>query len=197
MNRKRTSRKWIWLFAIIAGIWLFQKMNLLPSWKDIFSSKPVIIDETPILIKEIKSLGEIITATLYDEVVVDSTIKRSFPQLPLTDDKIVIIARGKVLAGINMKDITDNNVRVSGDTAWMKLPPVKFLDVIINPGDYETFEETGKWQPDAVTAVKVKAKALISQHAYNKQLLNVATNKAKAVIQNFLNAAGFKVVYFN
>lgn len=196
MKRKRTSRKWIWLLAVIAGVWLFQKWNLLPSWKDIFSSKPVVIDDTPVLIKEIKALGEIITATLYDEVVVDSIVKRRFPQLPLTDDKIVIIARGKVLAGINMKELTDNSVRVSGDTAWMKSPQVKFLDVIINPGDYETFEETGKWKPDAVIAVKLKAKDLIIQHAYNKQLLNFAGSKAKAVLQDFLNAAGFKTVYF-
>jgi hypothetical protein len=170
-------------------------MDWLPSW-NIFSSKPVTIDNTPILIKEIRSLGQVITATFYDEVVVDSTVKHSFSQLPITDDHLVIIARGKVLAGIDLKLLTDSSISVTKDTVWMHLPQTKIIDVIINPDDFETFEETGKWTPEAVTAVKIKAKTKITANAYNKNIIDKATRKAKAVLQDFLHAAGLKVVLF-
>ena len=170
-------------------------MDWLPSW-NIFSSKPVTIDDTPILIKDIRSLGQVITATFYDEVVVDSVIKHQLPELPITDDQLVIIARGKVLAGIDLKQLADTSITISKDTVWMQLPPTKIIDVIINPGDYETFQEKGKWSPGAVTAVKIKAKAKITANAYNKNIVEKANSKAKAVLEDFLHAAGFKAVLF-
>jgi hypothetical protein len=186
---------WVKIILLLTVILIMKKMDWLPSW-NIFSSKPVTIDNTPILIKEIRSLGQVITATFYDEVVVDSTVKHSFSQLPITDDHLVIIARGKVLAGIDLKLLTDSSISVTKDTVWMHLPQTKIIDVIINPDDFETFEETGKWTPEAVTAVKIKAKTKITANAYNKNIIDKATRKAKAVLQDFLHAAGFKVVLF-
>ncbi len=186
---------WVKIIGLLIVILIMKKMDWLPSW-NIFSSKAVTIDNTPILIKEIRSLGQIITATFYDEVVVDSTVSHSFPQLPITDDHLVIIARGKVLAGIDLKLLTDSSISVTKDTVWMQLPQTKIIDVIINPADFETFEETGKWTPEAVTAVKIKARGKITDNAYNKNIIDKANSKAKAVLEDFLHAAGFKVVLF-
>lgn len=197
MRRSRSISPggWVAIILILIAILILKKMDWLPSW-NIFSSKPLTIDDTPILIKDIRSLGQVITATFYDEVAVDSTIKHHFPQLPVTDDQLVIIARGRVLAGIDLKLLTDKNVKVSTDTVWMQLPQTKILDVIINPADFETFEETGKWTQKAVTAVKIKARTKITANAYSKNIIEKATSKAKAVLQDFLRAAGFKVVLF-
>ena len=194
-DRSISAGCWVKIILLLAGILVLKKMDWLPSW-DIFSSKPVTIDDTPILVKDIRSLGQVITATYYDEVVVDSVIKHHFPQLPLTDDQLVIIARGKVLAGIDLKGLADSSVTVSKDTVRMQLPPTKIIDVIINPGDYETFEETGKWGQEAVTAVKLKAKDKITGNAFSKNIIEKANLKAKAVLEDFFHAAGFKVVLF-
>src|SRR5690606_29933348 len=53
-------------------IFIFQKINILPSVKDIFSSKPVLIEETPILIQEINALSQLMTVTYTDEIVMDT-----------------------------------------------------------------------------------------------------------------------------
>jgi hypothetical protein len=69
----RTSSK---LFLVIAGIimivYLLQQANIIPSFKNIFKPKAVLIDNTPILITEIKSMAQLMTITVYDEVVLDS-----------------------------------------------------------------------------------------------------------------------------
>ena len=192
-NRRISAGGWIVIILLLLGVLVLKKLNWLPSW-NIFSSKEVTIDETPILIKEIRSLGEIITATFYDEVVVDSTIKHYFPQLPITDDRLVIIAKGKVLAGSDLTLLTDNSVTVVKDTVWLQLPPIKIIDVIINPAGYETFEEKGKWNAEAVTEVKLKAKRKITTEAFNKDIIETARIKVKSVLEEFLHAAGFKVV---
>ncbi|MEO7264096.1 MAG: DUF4230 domain-containing protein [Ferruginibacter sp.] len=180
---------------VLVIILVIKKMDWLP--KNIFSSKPVTIDETPILIKEIRSLGQLITASFYDEVVVDSTIKNYIGPIPTASSQLVIIARGKVLAGIDLKTLEDRAVTVRKDSVWMQLPPAKILDVIINPGDYETFEETGNWSPESVTSLKLNAKTIITARASNKNILDKANSKAKSVIEDFLHAAGFKIIHLN
>lgn len=194
-NRNITPGCWVKIILIFAVILLVKQMDWLPRW-DLFSSKKVTIDDTPIIVKEIRALGQVITATFYDEVVVDSLIKRSFPQLPVTDDHLVIIARGKVLAGVDLKLLTDSSITVVKDTIWMQVPQTRIIDVIINPADYEIFEEKGKWSPGTVTAVKLKASAKIMSNAYNKNIIATAEAKARLVLQDFLKAAGFKVVLF-
>ena len=185
------------IIAIVAVIFILKKSDIFSSLKNIFLPQPVVIDESPILIKEIKSLGQLITATMYDEVVADSTVVNHFPHLPITDDRLVIIARGKVEAGVNLKLMADSNTRVIKDTVWMQLPPTQIIDVIINPENFEIFEEKGNWKPEAVSFIKLKAKTLIIDHALHKNIIAIATNKAKAVLENFLHAAGFKIVLFN
>lgn len=196
MRKKAGQNKWVIIIFILIAILVLKKMDIFPAWNNIFSPKPVLIEETPILIKEIRSLGQIITATLYDEVVVDSIVINHFPHLPVTDDKLVIIARGKVLAGVDLKLLTDSSIKVLKDTVWVQLPQTKIIDVIINPGDYETFEEKGNWSSDAVTAVKLKAKGKIVGNSLNKNIVDKATSKAKSVMEDFLQAAGFKIILF-
>lgn len=195
---KRRARYINWLTRIcilILAIWILQKLNILPSFKNIFSSRPVVIDETPILVKEIKSLGQVITATIYDEVVVDS-LKGALLKIPGTETQLVLIARGKVLAGINLEQMQASSLTISGDTVRMKLPPTYIMDIISNPDDYEIFKERGNWNPEAVTAVKLRARAKISAHAIEQDIITKATQKAKAVMENFLHTAGFKIVIF-
>jgi hypothetical protein len=206
--RRRRLRKIILVAAIVvAGIWLLQRINVLPTLREIFLPKPVLIDETPVLIKEIRSIGQLITATLYDEVVVDSIeitkgsrFVRTFNAivpfriLPSADKQIVLIARGKVLAGTDLNLLTDSSLKISGDTVWLQLPGTKILDAIINPSGYEIFVENGNWSPQAVTAVKLKAREKMIDHAFEQNIIDKASMKTKAVMEDFLHAAGFKII---
>src|SRR4051794_28390733 len=98
------------LIVIIAVFWMLDRFHLIGSMTDRFRANPVVIDETPILIKDIKSIGQFITYTFYDEVVADSNIVTRgsafvnafnrlapIPLLPPADKQLVLIGKGKVL----------------------------------------------------------------------------------------------------
>jgi hypothetical protein len=203
----RTFKKaFIVIAAIIINVWVFQKLNLIPSAKDLFAEKAVVIDETPIILKQVKSIAQLITVTSYDEVVVDSVIidKGSkigkilnpfspYPFLPV-DKKIVLIGRGKVLAGTELSNLKEGNITVANDTITVKLNHAMILDAIINPSDFETFEEKGNWSDEAVRAVKLKARQKIIERALQHNILQKADAKAKAVMENILLSAGYKYV---
>ncbi len=202
---RRTLQKYSVIAAVILLIiFLFQKINWLPSFKNIFSSKPVLIEETPIIIKEINTLAQLITITFTDEVVMDTAkVGNGMPSLLPTGigviltpsvDKLVIIGRGKVLAGTDLKNLQEKDIYVAGDSINMILPHAKILQTIMNPSGFETFIEEGTWSEQAVTALKIKIRNTINQHALQQNILPQADARCKNIIETFLKNTGFKKV---
>ncbi len=194
------------IVVVLAGFWLIKKIKDAPSLKSLFTSQPVVIDQTPILIKEIKTIAQLVTVTSYDEVVVDSIVyskkaaivdafRMVVPFLPSAQKQLVLVGKGKVLAGTNLQKLQPQNIIISNDTITLNLPPAEILETIINPSDFETFVEQGVWTDAEVTQVKLKARNKIINRALNQNILNKADNKAKSVMENFLRNAGYKVVY--
>jgi len=200
----RTSSK---LFLVIAGIimivYLLQQVNIIPSFKNIFKPKAVLIDNTPILITEIKSMAQLMTITVYDEVVIDS-LKYAQPGLidkilsyssplpvPRNYSELVLIAKGKVIAGTNLQELTERDFTVVEDSVSVTVPSATILDIITNPSDIETFSETGNWTPNEITIVKLQAKKKLVYRALQQNILHKANQQALLVIDKFLRAAGF------
>lgn len=202
--RKFLQKYLLAIAAILVIIFLFQKINWLPSFKNIFSSKPVIIEETPIIIKEINTLAQLTTVTFTDEVVMDTAkIGNGMPSLLPTAigsiltpsiDKLVIIGRGKVIAGTDLKNIQDNDIAATGDSIHLDLPHASILQTIMNPSDFETFTEEGTWSENAVTALKIKIRNRINQNALQQNILPQADIRCKNIIESFLKNTGFKKV---
>jgi hypothetical protein len=187
------------IIAAILFVLLLQKTKMLPDLGNIFKPKPVLIENTPILIKEIRELTQLITITSYDEVVVDSVktstdILKAITGLSLNPDRIVIIARGSVQAGTNLRYLSEADIVVEGDSVTLKLPQAEILEVIVNPSGFSTFSETGVWSPDAVNLVKAKAKRVMEYRAVQKNILQMAESRSRMLMENFLQSAGFKKV---
>lgn len=198
----------ITIIIIIAAYWLLQKSKVILSLKNVFGAKTVVIDKTPLLIKDIKSIGQLITYSFYDEVVADSIIftrgsafvnafNRLAPVslLPSADKQLVLIGRGKVLAGTDLSLLTDTSVIIKNDTVTVYLPKPQIFTAIVNPGDFETFAEKGTWTNEEVTKVKLKARRKMEQRALQQNILEKADLKAKEIMHNFLENMGYKKVF--
>jgi|688.fasta_scaffold03154_8 hypothetical protein len=198
------TRYIVLIIAGILAIYLLNRAKLLPDLRNVFRSKPVMVENTPVLIKEIREMTQLISVTSYDEVVVDSAKSSSMDivkaltgvSTPLSPpmDRIVIVAKGSVQAGTNLRFLTESNIYVEGDSVAVQLPEAEILEVIVNPSGFSTFTETGIWSPDAVNLVKTKAKKVMEQRAVGKNILGIAEQRARLLMENFLRAAGFKKV---
>ena len=199
--------KYIILFVVIIAAILLLSTKWLPSFKNIFKQEPVVIENTSILIKEINELAQLCTITAFDEVVADSVVIRmksaietlipdisGFGSLPIAGKRIVIVGRGKVIAGVNLKGLDMKSVFVQGDSVALMLPRATILDVIMNPSDFDTFTETGEWSNDAVTAVKIKARKKMIERAMQQGILEKASSRSIMLLENFLSGLGFKKV---
>jgi len=190
-----------YIIVILVVFFILKSLNIFPSFSKMFKSQPVLIDNTPLVIKEIKALAELNTASLYQEVVIDSvasyTSSNPFSlntQTIILKKEIVLIIKGRVTAGINLKQLADSNIFVKNDSVSVLLPAAAITDIFINPSGIETFYENGKWSNEELITLKKSARQKLVDAAQKHHLLQKADEKAKSTIETFLSMAGFKKI---
>ena len=171
------------------------------------AKRPLTIDATPVIVNKIRSLGELTTACYYDEMVLSRTKQNALSSSPLgslaeglgkdVDDHLVLIAKGTVRAGLDLMDMTEEDIRFVGDTAYIRLPAPQYLDVIVNPSDFEVFAETGKWTHEEVTGLQDTARKRLLMGADHYGLKSKAYVGAMDAVTELLAASGFTFIRFD
>ncbi len=195
---------------ILAGGYFLYQQKI---W-DFNFRKELKIDDTAIVIKEIKKISQLFTSVYYDELVLD-TVKmaskgtayrlRDWIQIPdpsrLTkpEDVInklhfVVIARGEIMAGFDFSRVEENHMTIENEEIIFTLPPAEILEVIINPSDYEIFIEEGSWSLDEAVSLKKKAGRKMTQRAIERGILEESEKKAMMVLENYFSLLGFEKV---
>ena len=170
--------------------------------------RPLTIDDTAVIVTRIRSLGELTTACYYDEMVLTGSKRNSFSASPFgslareglgkdVDDHLVIIAKGTVRAGVDLMDMTEEDVRFVGDTAFIRLPVPRYLDIIVNPSDFEVFAESGKWSHGQVTDLQDQARQRLLMGADHYGLKSKAYEGAMEAVTDLLAASGYTYIRFD
>jgi hypothetical protein len=170
--------------------------------------RSLTIDDTPVIITKIRSLGELTTACYYDEMVLSRTKQNAFSSSALgslareglgkdVDDHLVIIAKGTVRAGVDLMDMTEQDIRFVGDTAYIRLPAPQYLDVIVNPSGFEVFAESGKWSHEEVTGLQDTARQRLLMGADHYGLKSKAYAGAMDAVTELLAASGYTYIRFD
>ena len=207
VNKMRFIKKiFLVLLVFIAGWWLLGKLSILPSLGSFFASKPVVIDETVTIVKEIKPLAQLVTVSAYDEIVVDSSVRVSgranffHPLYPLVmppgkflDKTIVIIGKTVTHVGIDMEKLRAGDIHTTKDSIYITLPKAQILDIILNPSDIEIFIEKGDWDNTTITKLKNRIDSIAEEHALQKGLLVESEKKAVEIMTRFFAVTGKKV----
>lgn len=170
---------WVVLIAAVGGGIFYMQQGL--------QKKNKIERTITQTITQIKTIKEFCTANYCEETVISASRKKV-----IGSDDIAIIVKGTVRAGF---DLSKMETEVVGDTAIIiTLPKAQVLDVITNPSDCETFQESGKWSHEKVTRYKGIARRMILRHALADGLLKDAQQNGEERIKLLFYAMGFKTV---
>ena len=187
---------------VVAGLYLL----LNRSWYR--TERGLAIDDTPVIATRIRALGELTTACFYDEIIISDTKENALSSSQLgslakeklgtdLDDHLVIIARGTVRAGIDLRRIDDQHIRFAGDTVVVRLPYPQYLDIIINPSNFEVFAESGKWNQQQFSRLQESARRRLLSEADDAGLLQKAYDGAMDAIADLLTACGYTYIRFD
>ena len=158
------------------------------------------IDQTAIIVEQVRRIGELSSAGYYEELVLTDRdesylgeLKRASGLNRLTGNSdFVIICKGRVRAGFDLTKVEAADFSVSGDTLRMTLPPVEILDVVLNPADYELF--AGHRTHEQTTGLLLQAKQRLRTNAIRDGVLTQAEASAGNQLRNLFLAMGYREV---
>ena len=148
------------------------------------------IEPTPTQIQSIRDIGEWEFLSVSAEEMVD-TVRKGF----FSDDELVRIYYGTLRLGINMQNLSEDALRVQGDTLQVTLPKVGLLDKdFIDEAKTKPFYESGKWSPQAHQALYQKAQAQMLTHCLTPDNIKTAETNAESQLRNLFIQLGYKNV---
>lgn len=175
------------LFAIVAILFLGVLLFVLIPTKKTPDQSAVILQ-----IKEMSRL-ETITYSL------EKIVEKGESQGPLRDflfgDKILFIAYGNVIAGIDFSQLKDNAVVVNGNQISIQLPPPQILLTHLDNEKSSVYNRTTgiftKGSKDLETSARVEAEKLLTKAACDDGILNKANENASKQLTSLLKGVGF------
>ena len=160
---------------------------------------PTIIPDPVTYINEIRALARLETIQYsVEKVITGETGQGTFATL--FGDKILFVAHGIVIAGIDMEKLQPGDLRLDGIVLYVKLPPAEiFISTLDNDKSYVYDRQTGylsKPDPNLETQVRQVAEDEIRKAVLEDGILKQAQTNAEAYLLKFFTALGYKTVLF-
>ncbi|MGC9523109.1 MAG: DUF4230 domain-containing protein, partial [Anaerolineae bacterium] len=150
------------------------------------------------VIRSVERLSRLETASYYIEKVITAESGQG-PLGFLFGDRLLLVAAGEVIAGIDLSEIGPDDVAVAGGTLYMRLPaPEIFVATLNNESTYVYDRRTGVigMNPELETAARREAERLILEAALEDGIEEDAAKQAESFLLSFLLALGFDEVVF-
>ena len=179
----------ILLFLFIVG-YVFVTKIIAPRYTFRVSSDTVI--------KELRSLNRLETASFTLEKVIDAgTTGNRFQEL-LFGDRLLLIAHGEVIAGFDFATLEKEDVIVSGDSLKITLPPPTILITKLDSDQTRVYDrKTGilsRGDKDLESAARLEAETIITRAACTGGILEEASKNARLQLTTLFKSVGFTTV---
>jgi len=175
--------------APVAGV----SGGLATQAEQILHPTPTIVADPVTIIKQVRSLSRLETSSFTIEKVITADTGDG-PLGFLFRDKLLLVAHGEVIAGIDLQRMDDSSVKVAGNSVFITLPASEvFTATLDNQKTYVYDRQTAVLgqQPNLETLARQKAEQEILQAALDDGILDMAQNNGDQVIQKLLEALGF------
>ncbi len=168
------------------------KIGLLPSLSSFLRGGAPKIEDTPVIIQQIKNIAQMFTQTFYDEYVYDTGVIRT----PLFNQnkRLIFIAKGEVISGFDLSELSEKSIIRRDKSIVVKLPPARILDVVINPSGFETFIEQGEITFEESKKFHEDARRIFDRNARDKGILKNSAEQGRQMLEKFFRLLGFESV---
>ncbi|HEX4343583.1 MAG TPA: DUF4230 domain-containing protein [Verrucomicrobiae bacterium] len=188
----RKSRSTFFLVGVaivfIAGIWFGNK---LPGWlgdgRKVYSSATLLL--------EVKPLAQLVTVQYVVQKYVEQVDAKWYG-----DNHVMLLAQGVVTAGIDLKQLQDKDIEVSGTNVIVHLPPAQIMDAHLDDKETRVVDRTtGIWRTfdkDLEQETRKIAVDDIRRDARTHGILEKADAQAKLLLANLFHQLGFTSIVF-
>jgi len=190
----------------VTGFWqggdrLFTKFGTVLSQVFNPAQPPPKVDVQSIVMQQIRDASELTTASFTMQAVVPTSRDATVGGFVVGTTKLLYIAYGEVQAGVDLSQLKPENVQVVGDTIRLQLPPPRVLNSKIDVKRSNVYDYNRGMlglgpdvAPELQSLAQQEALKQIVASACTNGLLQKASDRAKLVVTQLLNTAGYKTV---
>jgi len=160
---------------------------------------PTVVVDPVTIIYDVQSLARLETIQYSLEKIITAQIGQNQFKA-FFGDKLLFVAHGTVIAGIDLRKISEKDIWVVGDVLHIKLPPAEvFVHTLNNQKSYVYDRETGLFTRGDVTLETTARKAAeneILKAALEDGILKHAEANGVVFMERFLDELGYEKVIF-
>ena len=152
--------------------------------------------DSPAVVSQIRGLKELVTV----RYVVQKVVGVTEPRQPLGEESILLMVQGRAQAGVDLGEITQYDVQVSGKKIKIRLPQAKVFDVTIDENNTKVWDRRITWwtpwvSPDLNLEHKARMTAIddIRKTVLDMGILRDAESSARTAIRDLVGAMGASV----
>ena len=153
---------------------------------------------SPTVVDKIRQLSRLETVEYSLDKIVEGERQSAYLPNFLAGDKLLLVAHGEVIAGIDLGQFKAGDVQVSGDAVHVHLPPAQILSTRIDNGRTRVYSRTTgllvATDPNLESEVRQLAEQQIAQAALDDGILDKARQNARTSVTALLYGLGFRTV---
>ncbi len=160
---------------------------------------PTVIPDPVTIIREVQSLARLETIQYTVEKVITAEVNQGLFG-PLFGDRLLFVAHGTVIAGIDMDKIETKDLWLEGDMLKARLPDAEVFSASLNNEQSYVYDRnTGlltKGNPQLESEARKAAEQEILKAAQQDGILDLAQQNAEVYLERLFNALGYLKVEF-
>lgn len=166
---------------------------------ELMNPTPTVIPDPVTIINDVTSLARLETIQYSVEKVITAETGQGTLGF-LFGDRLLFVAHGVVIAGIDMEKLGPQNLQLEGEILYVTLPPAEiFIATLDNDKSYVYDREVGaltQGDQNLETTARQVAEEEIEKAAIEDGILDLAQQNAENYLEKFFNALGYDNVIF-
>jgi hypothetical protein len=189
------------VLGVALGVGLARFGSSLPIVGPLLGEKPPRTTTGPVVVEGIKELDQLATVRWTESVPVTRETGGDILDRLFSGEKVIVIATGKVEAGVDLGDIDKDQVSVNGDSVTIDLPEPEILSASLDEKRTRVYDRDFsplnlRPDDDLVEEARLQAVEKITDAARENEILDTAEHNAEDSVRAFVTTLGFEEVRF-
>ncbi len=187
--------------ALGVGISRFDFVQAVPVLGGLLEERPARTTTGPVVVEGVRELDQLATVRWTESVPVTRQSGGDVLERLFSGEEVLLIATGEVEAGVDLAEISADDVSVEGDTVTMRLPEPEILSSSLDEEKTRVYDRDFSplnVHPDDELVEEARARALekVEAAARENGILKTAETNAQNSIRAFVTTLGFRDVRF-
>lgn len=198
MFKPRLTTIALWLViifgtGILLGVFLPKLLGV--------QARPVMVN-TAVMLRQVQTLSELVTVKYVMEkvVVLEVPAESSLAKFFSGENRVMLLAHGIVKAGIDLKRLAPEDLKLSGKKVVVRLPPPQILDAYLDDKQTRVLDHTTglfrEFDKDIEQTARQNAVDDIQRAARDSGIFRDAEERAKAQLTALFRQLGFEQIEF-